>query len=336
MTRAPQSASALPVPPAVAQQAVDWWLRLMGADASAAQRAACQAWCAADPLHAQAWERIQQVNEQLSGWVAPQQAGLARATLAPARRAARRRTVQALALLVFGGGAAWQLQQSAPWQRLRADARTPRGERRRMVLEDGTQLVLNGGSALNIDYSPQQRRLHLLEGEMLITTAADARAFVVETAAGEAQALGTRFVVRAGDDGSTRVSVFEGAVRLRPRRSPGDTQVLQAGQQAQFGARHIAALTPVHEESTAWTDGILIARGMPLADMLQALQPYSAAALVCAPEVAGLRMSGSYPLDDMARVLATLDSLPELHVRRLTRWWGREEVVLEPAAHTAR
>lgn len=326
------------VPPAVAQQAVDWWLQLMGADASAAQRAACQAWCAADPLHAQAWERIQQVNEQLSGWVAPQQAGLARATLAPtrARPAARRRTVQALALLVFGGGAAWQLQQSAPWQRLRADARTPRGERRRMVLQDGTQLVLNGGSALNIDYSPQQRCLHLLEGEMLITTAADARAFVVETAAGQAQALGTRFVVRTGADGSTRVGVFEGAVRLRPRQSPGETQVLQAGQQAQFGAQHIAAPTPVHEESTAWTDGILIARGMPLADMLQALQPYSSAALVCAPEVAGLRMSGSYPLDDMARVLATLGSLPELHVRRLTRWWGREEVVLERAANTAR
>ncbi|WP_235033948.1 FecR domain-containing protein [Pantoea sp. 18069] len=326
------------MPPVVAQQAVDWWLQLMGADASAAQRAAWQAWCAADPLHAQAWERIQQVNQQLSGWVAPQQAGLARATLAPtrARRAARRRVVQALALLVFGGGAAWQLEQSAPWQRLRADARTPRGVRRRMVLQDGTQLVLNGGSALNVDYSPQQRRLRLLEGEMLITTAADARAFVVETAAGEAQALGTRFVVRAGDDGSTRVGVFDGAVRLRPRQSPGDAQVLQAGQQAVFGVQRVSVLTPVHEDSAAWTDGILIARGMPLAEMLQALQPYSTATLVCAPEVAGLRMSGSYPLDDMGRVLATLHSLPELQVRRLTRWWGREEVLLEPAAHATR
>lgn len=325
--------AALPVPPDIAQQAVDWWLLLMTADAGAVQRAAWAAWCAADPLHAQAWERIAQVNAQLSGLVAPQQAGLARATLAPTRvpRAARRRAVQALALLVFGGGAAWQLEQSAPWQRLRADARTPRGERRRMVLEDGTQLVLNGGSALHIAYGAQQRRLRLIEGEMLIATAADARAFIVETAAGQAQALGTRFVVRADDDGSTRVSVFEGAVRLRPRESPGAAQVLQAGQQAVFGAQRISAPTPVHEESTAWVDGLLIARGMPLGEMLQALQPYSEAALVCAPEVAGLRMSGSYPLDDMARVLVTLDSLPELRVRRRARWWGGEQVLLEAA-----
>lgn len=329
--RAPDGAQ-FPVPSAVAQQAVDWWLALMAADASEAQRQAWQAWCAADPLHARAWERIQQVNEQLSELVAPQQAGLARATLAPTRSAARRRALQAVALLVFGGGAAWQLEQSAPWQRLRADARTPRGERRRMLLQDGTQLVLNGGSTLHIDYSARQRRLRLLEGEMLVTTAADARALVVETAAGEAQALGTRFVVRAGDDGSTRVGVFEGAVRLRPRQSPGQAQVLQAGEQAVYDALRISAATSVNEDSTAWVDGILIARGMPLAEMLQALQPYSMAALVCAPEVAGLAMSGSYPLDDMARVLVTLGSLPELQVRRVTRWWGREEVRLEAAS----
>lgn len=329
--RAPDGAQ-FPVPSAVAQQAVDWWLALMAADASEAQRQAWQAWCAADPLHARAWERIQQVNEQLSELVAPQQAGLARATLAPMRSAARRRALQAVALLVFGGGAAWQLEQSAPWQRLRADARTPRGERRRMLLQDGTQLVLNGGSTLHIDYSARQRRLRLLEGEMLVTTAADARALVVETAAGEAQALGTRFVVRAGDDGSTRVGVFEGAVRLRPRQSPGQAQVLQAGEQAVYDALRISAATSVNEDSTAWIDGILIARGMPLAEMLQALQPYSMAALVCAPEVAGLAMSGSYPLDDMARVLVTLGSLPELQVRRVTRWWGREEVRLEAAS----
>lgn len=266
--------------------------------------------------------------------MAPQQAGLARATLAPtrARSAARRRALQAVALLVFGGGAAWQLEQSTPWQRLRADARTPHGERRRMLLQDGTQLVLNGGSTLHIDYSARQRRLRLLEGEMLITTAADARALVVETAAGEAQALGTRFVVRAGDDGSTRVGVFEGAVRLRPRQSPGQAQVLQAGEQAVFDALRISAATGVNEDSTAWIDGILIARGMPLAEMLQALQPYSTATLMCSPEVAGLAMSGSYPLDDMARVLVTLGSLPELNVRRVTRWWGREQVLIEGAS----
>jgi transmembrane sensor len=76
---------------------------------------------------------------------------------------------------------------------------------------------------------------------------------------------------------------------------------------------------------------MLVARGLPLPHLLAALQPYSAARLACAPEVAHLRVSGTYPLDDVPRVLAALGALPGLRVRTLARWWGRQEVVAEAA-----
>ncbi|TDS85015.1 FecR domain-containing protein [Comamonas sp. JUb58] len=331
-------AAGLTVPPEVARSAVEWWLQQQEGALNEGQRQAWQAWRDADPLHEQAWQHLARVNDKLNALAAPGGRGsaeVARAALAPRGSARRRRVVQTLAVLVFGGAVAWQAEQQLPWRRWTADVQTARGERKRMRLDDGTQLVLNGATALNIDYSAGLRRLRLVEGEVLITTAPDsqqpARDFVVQTREGLAQALGTRFSVRSLAGRGSLVAVFEGAVRLSPAHNGGGGQLLQAGFSAVLQAQSVSAPQAAYEDSLAWTDGMLVARGMALADMLAALQPYSAERLVCDPAVAGLRMSGSYPLADVARVLATLDALPGLRVRRLVRWWGQREVVVEKA-----
>ena len=322
------------LPPEVARSAIEWWLKHQDgqlSDELAREWQAWQAWRAADPLHEQAWQRITAVNQRLAGLVAPPQSPIARAALAP-RGSARRRVIRSLAVAAFGAGIAWQLEQRLPWQGWVADARTARGERRQMALPDGTQIVLNGASALDIEYGPRHRRLRLLQGEVLVTTAKDteqpARPFAVQTTAGEALALGTRFSVRALADGDFQVGVFEGAVRLTPRLAGHSVLVLRAGEQATLRADGVSPATAVHEDSTAWTEGMLVARGMPLARMLEALQPYSDAALACEPEVADLRISGTYPLADVPRVLAVIGALPGLELRSMTRWWGRREVVV--------
>ena len=313
------------LPPEVARSAIEWWLKHQEgglSDELAREWQAWQAWRAADPLHEQAWQRITAVNQRLAGLVAPPQSPIARAALAP-RGSARRRVIRSLAVAAFGAGIAWQMEQRLPWQGWVADARTARGERRQMALPDGTQIVLNGASALDIEYGPRHRRLRLLQGEVLVTTAKDteqpARPFAVQTTAGEALALGTRFSVRA---------LADGAVRLTPRLAGQGVLVVSAGEQATLRADGVSPATAVHEDSTAWTEGMLVARGMPLARMLEALQPYSDAALACEPEVADLRISGTYPLAEVPRVLAVIGALPGLELRSMTRWWGRREVVV--------
>ena len=335
------TAPPLSVPPEVARSAVEWWLQQQEGELPEPRRRAWQAWREADPLHEQAWQHITSVNQRLTGLIEPEKSGIARAALSrPDAARRRRRVVQSLVVLAFGGGLAWQTEQRLPWRSWTADVRTARGERRELTLADGTRIVLNGASALDIDYGPQTRRLRLIEGEVLITTARDpqqpARDFLVQTAQGVAQALGTRFAVRIQADGTSLVSVFDGAVRLRPggvhSATDGDANngdlVLQAGQQAVLGASGVSAPQPAHEDSLAWTEGMLVARGMPLADMLAALQPYSTARLSCEPQAAGLRISGTYPLDDVPRVLAALGALPGVRVVRLSRWWGRQDVVV--------
>ncbi|WP_240513072.1 FecR/PupR family sigma factor regulator, partial [Janthinobacterium sp. GW456W] len=59
------------VAPAVARQAVQWWLALHGGGATAAQRNAWQRWRAEDAEHERAWQRIEAVSGQLAGIPSP-------------------------------------------------------------------------------------------------------------------------------------------------------------------------------------------------------------------------------------------------------------------------
>lgn len=331
------SALALPepgtVPPEVARRAVEWLVELQAGPVTEALRCEWSSWRAADPLHEQAWQRIETVNGRLAGLAAPTTAALAHAALAPRRSARRRQAVQALAVLFFGGGAAWSAHRHTPWREWTADLRTGVGERRSLRLDDGTRIVLNTGSALDLRFSATERRLRLVAGEVWIDSAQDAlgRPLLVESVQGEALALGTRFTVRALETGTagpaTEVRVFDGAVRVRPRDGDAASQVLQAGEQARFTARAVAPRSAVVEASAAaWTDGMLVARGMRLADFVAELGRYSVHPLSCDRAVADLRVSGTYPVADVDKVLETVAAMLSLEVQTVTRFWGHQVV----------
>ncbi len=74
-----------------------------------------------------------------------------------------------------------------------------------------------------------------------------------------------------------------------------------------------------------WADGVVEARGAPLGEVLEALGPYRAGWLGYAPEVAGLKVTGVFQLNDTDAALdAIAQSLPVRVVHR-TRWWVRVE-----------
>ncbi|MBN8754658.1 MULTISPECIES: FecR domain-containing protein [Variovorax] len=316
-----------PVPRHVAQRATEWLLDLQGEPAASRLRDEWQRWRAAHPDHERAWQRIEAVNGQLHRLATPVGTAMAHAALTRTGSRGRRQAVTALAVLLFAGGAAWTVGRQTRWGEEIAAQRTGLGERRTTTLDDGTVLVLNTGTAVDVKFSATERRVRLLSGELLITTAKDAlgRPFLIETAQGEAQALGTRYTVRQFD-GASDIAVFEGAVRITPRRAAWRTQVLQAGQKTRFAADTIDAPQWADADSTAWTEGFIVAKGMRLADFLAELGRYSARPLSSDPAVADLRVSGSYPLADIDKVLDTLSAVLSLEVQVVTRFWGLQTV----------
>ncbi|WP_420995108.1 FecR domain-containing protein [Cupriavidus sp. 30B13] len=311
------------IPPDVAARAVEWLLALQDEGATPATRQAWERWRTAHPDHARAWERIERVNARLQHFASPEAAAAARAALLPPRSRGRREAVKALALLLFAGGIAWTAEEHAPWREWLADERTAVGERRSLVLADGTVVSLNTDSAIDVRFSATERRVRLVGGEIMVVTGKDGaapRPFLVETEQGELQPLGTRFTARRLPDAS-RVSVFEGAVAIRPRDGAGLARTLRAGEQASFTRTAIGQTMTASEADTAWADGMIVATRMRLDDFLAELGRHRPGRLRCDPAVAGLRVSGTFPLADTDRILDALRTTLPVRIAFLTRYW---------------
>lgn len=297
-------------------EAVDWYVQLKDSQADASTEQAWQVWLHADPRHAEAWQRLQQLQQRLA--VASPQ--LAAATLQGARQG-RRQALKVLGLLLGAGVVGWQGYRASP---LSADYVTRVGERRRVMLADGSRLELNTDTRVDIHFDSAQRLIRLQQGEILVQTGKDTRPLRVQSADGRISALGTRFAVRQLD-GSTRVTVEEHAVAIQPRLAEANEVRVAAGQTMEFSAQRAGVVQAATDNASAWTQGMLVAVDWRLDRLLGELSRYRHGHLGCAPEVAATHLSGAFQLDDDEAILASLQDALPVTVRRLTRYWVRIE-----------
>lgn len=308
------------------QEAADWFALLRSGEASEADRSRWRAWLAASSENQAVWSRV----EHLSGRLEPIASSPERHLAVDAFKVAHTRMIQRRRLLLgMVGMAGTGLLGWSSWRHSAlpgialtwlASHRTGTGEIRQVTLADGTQVWLASASAFDQDYQANLRRLDLLAGEILISTARDSeREFVVDTPQGRLRALGTRFAVRLGAE-STCVSVYEGAVEVRTAAGS-DTTVLQAGQQSRFTDSLTDTATIADPAREAWSKGILITRDTPLAEVASELNRYRRGHISVAAEIAHLPVFGSYPIDDPERTLAMLETVMPIRVRRPLPWW---------------
>lgn len=314
----------------VQQQAAEWLTVLMSDEASEAEHAAWQRWRGADPEHERAWQHIDAVSRRFNGL---HRSAAAQALAGTQQQAVNGKRRQLLAWLGVAAGGGMLAAQTGTWdgvRALRADYRTATGERREVVLDDGSVLSLNTGSAVNVRFDDKRRLIELLAGEILVSSghgAGSAAPLVVATREGLVRALGTRFVVRQ-QDGVSTVEVFESAVEIRPRDSAGAPLLLAAGRGVAFSRHAPDAPHAIDAYADAWSRGQLIVDDVTLGDFLADLARYRPGVIDCAPAVAQLRLSGVFPLADTQRILNMLPNSLPVQVRSRTRYW----VSVEPAS----
>lgn len=311
----------------IGETAIDWMLRLDSGSASAAERQAFAHWLAQDPRHRHAWEHLQgQLAEPLARlFQAEQQAPgqLRAATQAlrqPGATTSRRKLLGGgsalLVLLGLSGGIT--LQRNLPLNAVLSDLHSATGERRRISLPDGSLLVLNARSAVNLDFSADRRLLRLREGELQVSVAADAsRPFIVQTAHGQVRALGTRFTVRQTNNDSL-VAVQEHSVEVSALG--GQRVVVETGHALRFSSTAVSPQAADARHYSSWVDGLLEVRDEPLGAVIDALRPYRRGLLRVSPEAAKLRVFGVFPLDDSERALQALAEVLPLRVERYGPW----------------
>ena len=326
------------VPDTIVEQAIGWYVQQASGAHERQDPAAFARWHAAHPDHARAWQRLQAVGHQIRDGSGGLEPAIARNMLTRAASlSARRRTLKTLMWVGTGSAALYLVQDPLPLRSRIAQAwvdwRTATGERRTVLLGDGSTLLMNTGTALDVHFGAHERRLVLHHGEIMISTARDpaGRPFVVATRDGTLTPIGTRFTVRRdhaqadGPSAFTALGVREGAVEIRVARDAnGPSTFVRAGQQARFTRDRVDAPEPLEESGQSWTDRMLTAEGMPLGVFIAELDRYRPGRLRCAPEVADLRITGAWPLDGSdptERILESLERRLPVRVNRLTRYW---------------
>ncbi|NMX60514.1 FecR domain-containing protein [Pseudomonas sp. WS 5079] len=300
------------------QQAAQWYVRLQDPQGDSQAQQHWQIWLGQNPEHQAAWRYVERVSQRFAP-LTDEPIGAGRAL-----RSSRRQTLKTLLVLGAGSALTWGTWRSTALPRVvggwSADYATASGEIRDAVLIDGTHIWLNALSAMDVRFDARQRLLQLRFGEVLIDTAKDLqRPFLVDTEHGRLRALGTRFSVLQGEDG-THLNVFDGRVEVRTADSQ-QVRIIETGQQAVFDRRTIRSTVAASATREAWSRGVLLADNLPLGQLIGELNRYRPGHLGCDPAVAHLPVMGSFPLKDSEHALRLLEAALPIQVDRVLPWW---------------
>ena len=278
------------------EEAADWLIRMSEGELSDSERGEWEYWKASTPERGRAWARAQLLQSKLGGLPPSLAMSALDRPSSPERRAALGKLAMILAILPAGWGS-WKLAETQQWS---ADYRTAIGQQRELTLADGSKITLNTDTAIDVLFDANQRLIHLREGEILVQTATDisplARPFLVSTRQGRMQALGTRFTVRELQP-RTHLAVLEGAVKVELADNRQTTPlIVNAGQRTDFSSHTFGQLSVADRYVGAWSQGMLMADKMRLADFVNELTRYRRGFVRLDPAIADLRISGAYPI----------------------------------------
>jgi transmembrane sensor len=191
-------------------EASAWIVTLHGPNRSAAVERGFQHWLAESSVHQYAFEHATETWSKTRATVRRSAHVDVSAPQSVSERPARKKSsvifAMAASLLIAAIGAAIYIQQ--------AGLETGIGERRTVVLDDGTQVTLNTATQMFVDYDKHQRRVRLESGEAFFEVAKHPEwPFVVTAGDRKVTALGTAFLVRR-DAAKLAITLVEGKVAV--------------------------------------------------------------------------------------------------------------------------
>jgi len=203
--------------------------------------------------------------------------------------------------------------------------RTGLGERRVVLLEDGSVLSLDAMSLVSVRYSKSERRLTLQRGQARFDVAHDtSRPFSVVARNRKVIATGTAFNIDIVSP-EVRVTLIEGRVLVMPHaqgilRAEPETRravELRAGQ-----ALIVKPTEPVDivratdlTQATAWQQGQLMFEDEPLGQAVARINRYTDRKIVVADaKAAALPISGAFNAGDVKAFLEAVDEFHPVHV----------------------
>lgn len=198
------------------------------------------------------------------------------------------------------------------------------GERRSVILPDGSRMEMNVDTSIRVGFSQEQRNIELLAGEAVFKVAPDpSRPFTVHTPTVAVRAVGTEFNVYQRQ--STVVSVLEGRVQVTTAmlNEPGSAGVEQtslgAGEEAQVQPGRIERRAHADVSKTlAWREGRLYVDDMALDEIVREFNRNGGPVRVRVEGIASgtFHFGGNFNVTDPVSLADILEKQPELIVER--------------------
>lgn len=180
------------------------------------------------------------------------------------------------------------------------------GQQRLRLLQDGTRVVLNTDTRIEVNYDERTRRVRLVRGEAWFDVAKRPTwPFLVSVGGQEIRALGTSFIVRHDDAAGLSITLVEGQISVAPiaRRdeaAPRDVQILAPGERLVISGNHAPTVDrPELTRITAWVRGRVEFEETPLVTAVKEMNRYSTLHVaVTDGNVAQLRIGGVFHAGD--------------------------------------
>lgn len=186
-----------------------------------------------------------------------------------------------------------------------------RGERRQLMLADGSRITLNTSSRIELDYRGKLRLARLLAGEALFEVARDPqRPFIVSAADRQVVALGTAFSVRM-EGPALQVTLVEGRVAV------GEV-VLKPGEQLLASVqRPLVVRTVDVTKAISWQNGWLVLNRDTVREAIKEVGRYTEQQISCSDQrLLDLRVSGTFRTGEIEDFLNALTAIHPVAVER--------------------
>lgn len=189
---------------------------------------------------------------------------------------------------------------------------TAKGEQKEQQLDDGSHIVLNTDSRVDITFNKKQRRIELHQGEVFFDVRKDGRPFEVVTQLGVVRVLGTHFsVYRTASD--VQVTVIEGQVALGAQPSITEKFIPAAVLHANQRLTMVGAMVGDSPETVdprsalAWRKKQLVFKGQALDLVVDELNRYLPNPVRLAdPALGRMEITAVIQLNDVQSSLAAL------------------------------
>lgn len=310
-----------PIPEPILDQAIDWLVKLHSGENTQHTQQSCNHWRAENSLHEQAWQALQQTEQHFAqlNQINPQ---LALHTLVEQPKGfSRRQALKLLALFTVAAPCSYWIWKDQSWLGFTADIKTAIGEVETIQLSDGSELILNTNSAVDIDISEDSRSISLLKGELYLAINGNHRLPMrLYSQNYGIKSRNAQLVLRQQAEQSF-LHLSHGNISIKHAEQ--DLLTLNAPSTYLLKAQGIMEAGALNHSPTAWTKQQLIVRQMPLKQLLTELNRYQRGWITYSDEIAALEVSGVFQLKQIDQAyIALANSLP-IRFEQVTPFWVR-------------